>query len=206
MLFYISTLVLGVIAGAFIAVIVSSCRPNRAIDLYNRLQNDGNQGNSLRCSAYNAVNVNSVLDKDDLWGNEEQSADESDSSVNKAGSNDNSKEPDSDSIPSGIRFAVGGTSTSSGRTRKSNKVYIAGPGMFNASQFHGEAPEGIAVIEVEEHQVEPMVKMVLQHPDFIRQAFAMSGKMVITLDELMDIWEVLSGDKVPEGARRSARN
>mgnify|MGYP000062104045 CR=1 FL=1 len=206
MLFYISTLVLGVIAGAFIAVIVSSCRPNRAIDLYNRLQNDGNQGNSLRRSAYNAVNVNSVLDKDDLWGNEERSADESDSSVNKAGSNDNSKEPDSDSIPSGIRFAVGGTSTSSGRTRKSNKVYIAGPGMFNASQFHGEAPEGIAVIEVEEHQVEPMVKMVLQHPDFIRQAFAMSGKMVITLDELMDIWEVLSGDKVPEGARRSARN
>ena len=203
MLFYISTLVLGVIAGA---VIVSSCRPNRAIDLYNRLQNDGNQGNSLRRSAYNAVNVNSVLDKDDLWGNEERSADESDSSVNKAGSNDNSKEPDSDSIPSGIRFAVGGTSTSSGRTRKSNKVYIAGPGMFNASQFHGEAPEGIAVIEVEEHQVEPMVKMVLQHPDFIRQAFAMSGKMVITLDELMDIWEVLSGDKVPEGARRSARN
>lgn len=206
MLFYISTLVLGVIAGAFIAVIVSSCRPNRAIDLYNRLQNDGNQGNSLRRSAYNAVNVNSVLDKDDLWGNEERSADESDSSVNKAGSNDNSKEPDSDSIPSGIRFAVGGTSTSSGRTRKSNKVYIAGPGMFNASQFHGEAPEGIAVIEVEEHQVEPMVKMVLQHPDFIRQAFAMSGKMVITLDELMNIWEVLSGDKVPEGARRSARN
>jgi hypothetical protein len=206
MLFYISTLVLGVIAGAFIAVIVSSCRPNRAIDLYNRLQNDGNQGNSLRRSAYNAVNVNSVLDKDDLWGNEERSADESDSSVNKAGSNDNSKEPDSDSIPSGIRFAVGGTSTSSGRTRKSNKVYIAGPGMFNASQFHGEAPEGIAVIEVEEHQVDPMVKMVLQHPDFIRQAFAMSGKMVITLDELMDIWEVLSGDKVPEGARRSARN
>lgn len=206
MLFYISTLVLGVIAGAFIAVIVSSCRPNRAIDLYNRLQNDGNQGNSLRRSAYNAVNVNSVLDKDDLWGNEERSADESDSSVNKAGSNDNSKEPDSDSIPSGIRFAVGGTSTSSGRTRKSNKVYIAGPGMFNASQFHGEAPEGIAVIEVEEHQVEPMVKMVLQHPDFIRQAFAMSGKMVITLDELMGIWEVLSGDKVPEGARRSARN
>lgn len=206
MLFYISTLVLGVIAGAFIAVIVSSCRPNRAIDLYNRLQNDGNQGNSLRRSAYNAVNVNSVLDKDDLWGNEERSADESESSVNKAGSNDNSKEPDSDSIPSGIRFAVGGTSTSSGRTRKSNKVYIAGPGMFNASQFHGEAPEGIAVIEVEEHQVEPMVKMVLQHPDFIRQAFAMSGKMVITLDELMDIWEVLSGDKVPEGARRSARN
>jgi hypothetical protein len=206
MLFYISTLVLGVIAGAFIAVIVSSCRPNRAIDLYNRLQNDGNQGNSLRRSAYNAVNVNSVLDKDDLWGNEERSADESDSSVNKAGSNDNSKEPDSDSIPSGIRFAVGGTSTSSGRTRKSNKVYIAGPGMFNASQFHGEAPEGIAVIEVEEHQVEPMVKMVLQHPDFIRQAFAMSGKMVITFDELMDIWEVLSGDKVPEGARRSARN
>ena len=206
MLFYISTLVLGVIAGAFIAVIVSSCHPNRAIDLYNRLQNDGNQGNSLRRSAYNAVNVNSVLDKDDLWGNEERSADESDSSVNKAGSNDNSKEPDSDSIPSGIRFAVGGTSTSSGRTRKSNKVYIAGPGMFNASQFHGEAPEGIAVIEVEEHQVEPMVKMVLQHPDFIRQAFAMSGKMVITLDELMDIWEVLSGDKVPEGARRSARN
>lgn len=206
MLFYISTLVLGVIAGAFIAVIVSSCRPNRAIDLYNRLQNDGNQGNSLRRSAYNAVNVNSVLDKDDLWGNEERSADESDSSVNKAGSNDNSKEPDSDSIPSGIRFAVGGTSTSSGRTRKSNKVYIAGPGMFNASQFHGEAPEGIAVIEVEEHQVEPMVKMVLQHPDFIRQAFAMSGKMVITLNELMDIWEVLSGDKVPEGARRSARN
>ena len=206
MLFYISTLVLGVIAGAFIAVIVSSCRPNRAVDLYNRLQNDGNQGNSLRRSAYNAVNVNSVLDKDDLWGNEERSADESDSSVNKAGSNDNSKEPDSDSIPSGIRFAVGGTSTSSGRTRKSNKVYIAGPGMFNASQFHGEAPEGIAVIEVEEHQVEPMVKMVLQHPDFIRQAFAMSGKMVITLDELMDIWEVLSGDKVPEGARRSARN
>ena len=206
MLFYISTLVLGVIAGAFIAVIVSSCRPNRAIDLYNRLQNDGNQGNSFKRSAYNAVNVNSVLDKDDLWGNEERSADESDSSVNKAGSNDNSKEPDSDSIPSGIRFAVGGTSTSSGRTRKSNKVYIAGPGMFNASQFHGEAPEGIAVIEVEEHQVEPMVKMVLQHPDFIRQAFAMSGKMVITLDELMDIWEVLSGDKVPEGARRSARN
>ena len=206
MLFYISALVLGIIAGAFIAVIVSSFRPNRANELYNRLQNDSNRGNSFKRSAYNAVNVNSVLDKDDLWGNEERSADESDSSVNKAGSNDNSKEPDSDSIPSGIRFAVGGTSTSSGRTRKSNKVYIAGPGMFNASQFHGEAPEGIAVIEVEEHQVEPMVKMVLQHPDFIRQAFAMSGKMVITLDELMDIWEVLSGDKVPEGARRSARN
>lgn len=101
---------------------------------------------------------------------------------------------------------MGGTSTSSSHARKSNKVYVACPGMFNASQFHGEAPEGIAVIEVEKHQVEPMVKMVLQHPDFIRQAFAMSGKMVITLDELMDIWEVLSGDKVPEGARRSARN
>lgn len=206
MLFYISTLVLGVIAGAFIAVIVSSCRPNRAIDLYNRLQNDGNQGNSLRRSAYNAVNVNSVLDKDDLWGNEERSADESDSSVNKAGTRNSSKDSTSDSRPSGIHFTVGGNSTSSSRARKSKKVYIAGPGMFNASQFHGEAPEGIAVIEVNEDQVDPMVKMVLQHPDFIRQAFAMSGKMVITLDELMDIWEVLSGDKVPENARRSARN
>ena len=89
---------------------------------------------------------------------------------------------------------------------KSRKVYIAGPGMFNASQFHGEAPEGIAVIEVEEHQVDPIVKIVLQHPDFIRQAFAMSGRMVITLDELMNIWEFLSGNKVPEGARRSASN
>lgn len=198
MLFYIYTLVLGVIAGAFIAVIVSSCRPNRAIDLYNRLQNDGNQGNSLRRSAYNAVNVNSVLDKDDLWGDEEQSADEPETSVSKV----DGKDLTSDPIPSGIRFTVGGTSTSSGLTRKSNKVYVAGPGMFNAC----EAPEGIAVIEVNEDQVEPMVKMVLQHPDFIRQAFAMSEKMVITLDELMDIWEVLSGDKVPENARRSARN
>lgn len=206
MLFYISVLILGVIAGAFIAVIVSSFRPNRAHELYNRLQNDGNRGNSFKRSACNAVNVNSVLDKDNLWDDEDRSDDESDSSVNKAGSNDSSKDPVSDSIPSGIRFTVGGTSTSSGLTRKSNKVYVAGPGMFNASQFHGEVPEGIAVIEVEKHQVEPMVKMVLQHPDFIRQAFAMSGKMVITLDELMDIWEVLSGDKVPEGARRSARN
>jgi hypothetical protein len=206
MLFYISALVLGIIAGAFIAVIVSSFRPNRAHELYNRLQNDSNRGNSFKRSAYNAVNVNSVLDKDDLWGEEEQSADELNTSVNKADSNNGSKDLTSDSIPSGIRFTVGGTSTSSGLTRKSNKVYVAGPGMFNASQFHGEAPEGIAVIEVEKHQVEPMVKMVLQHPDFIRQAFAMSGKMVITLDELMNIWEVLSGDKVPEGARRSARN
>lgn len=196
MLFYISALVLGIIAGVFIAVIVSSFRPNRAHELYNRLQN---RGNSLR---YNAVNMNSVFDKDDLWGDEEQSADEPETSVSKV----DGKDLTSDQIPSGIRFTVGGTSTSSGLTRKSNKVYVAGPGMFNASQFHGEAPEGIAVIEVEKHQVEPMVKMVLQHPDFIRQAFAMSGKMVITLDELMDIWEVLSGDKVPEGARRSARN
>jgi hypothetical protein len=202
MLFYISALVLGIIAGAFISVIVSSRRPNRASDLYNRLQNGSNQGNSLRRNFYNSVNVNSVLDKDDLWDNEEQSADESETSVSRV----DGKDFTSDSIPSGIRFTVGGTSTSSGLTRKSNKVYVAGPGMFNASQFHGEAPEGIAVIEVEEHQVDPMVKMVLQHPDFIRQAFAMSGKMVITLDELMDIWEVLSGDKVPEGARRSARN
>ena len=202
MLFYISALVLGIIAGAFIAVIVSSFRPNRAHELYNRLQNDSNRGNSFKRSAYNAVNVNSVLDKDNLWDDEKQGDDESDPSVSKA----DSKDPVSDSIPSGIRFTVGGTSTSSGITRKSNKVYVAGPGMFNASQFHGEVPEGIAVIEVEKHQVEPIVKMVLQHPDFIRQAFAMSGKMVITLDELMDIWEVLSGDKVPEGARRSARN
>lgn len=202
MLFYISALVLGIIAGAFIAVIVSSFRPNRAHELYNRLQNDSNRGNSFKRSAYNAVNVNSVLDKDNLWDDEKQGDDESDPSVSKA----DSKDPVSDSIPSGIRFTVGGTSTSSGTTRKSNKVYVAGPGMFNASQFHGEVPEGIAVIEVEKHQVEPIVKMVLQHPDFIRQAFAMSGKMVITLDELMDIWEVLSGDKVPEGARRSARN
>ena len=202
MLFYISALVLGIIAGAFIAVIVSSFGPNRAHELYNRLQNDSNRGNSFKRSAYNAVNVNSVLDKDNLWDDEKQGDDESDPSVSKA----DSKDPVSDSIPSGIRFTVGGTSTSSGITRKSNKVYVAGPGMFNASQFHGEVPEGIAVIEVEKHQVEPIVKMVLQHPDFIRQAFAMSGKMVITLDELMDIWEVLSGDKVPEGARRSARN
>lgn len=202
MLFYISALVLGIIAGAFIAVIVSSFRPNRAHELYNRLQNDSNRGNSFKRSAYNAVNVNSVLDKDNLWSDKEQSADGSDTDANKA----DSKNLTSDPIPSGIRFTVGGTSTSSGLTRKSNKVYVAGPGMFNASQFHGEAPEGIAVIEVEKHQVEPMVKMVLQHPDFIRQAFAMSGKMVITLDELMNIWEVLSGDKVPEGARRSARN
>jgi len=200
MLFYISALVLGVIAGAFIAVIVSSFRPNRAHDLYNRLQN---RANSLR---YNAVNVNSVLDKDDLWSDEKRSDDESNTFVNKAGTRNSSKDSTSDPIPSGICFTVGGTFTSSGLTRKSNKVYVAGPGMFNASQFHGEAPEGIAVIEVEKHQVEPIVKMVLQHPDFIRQAFAMSGKMVITLDELMDIWEVLSGDKVPEGARRSARN
>jgi hypothetical protein len=206
MLFYISALVLGIIAGAFIAVIVSSFRPNRAHELYNRLQNYSNRGNSFKRSAYNAINVNSVLDKDDLWNDEERSDDELSNAVNKAGSNDSSKDPDSDSIPSGIHFTVGGTSTSSSHARKSNKVYVAGPGMFNASQFHGEAPEGIAVIEVEKHQVEPMVKIVLQHPDFIRQAFAMSGKMVITLDELMDIWEVLSGDKVPEGARRSARN
>ena len=185
MLFYISTLVLGVIAGAFIAVIVSSRRPNRASDLYNRLQNGSNQGNSLRRNSYNSINVNSVLDKDDL------SADEPETSVSRV----DGKDFTSDSIPSGIRFTVGGTSTSSGLTRKSNKVYVAGPGMFNASQLHGEAPEGIAVIEVEEHQVDPMVKMVLQHPDFIRQAFAMSGKMVITLDELMDIWEILSGRK-----------
>lgn len=205
MLFYISALVLGIIACAFIAVIVSSFRPNRAHELYNRLQNDSNRGNSLRRSAYNSVNMNSVLDKDDLWNDEERSDDELSNAVNKAGSNDSSKDPDSDSIPSGIHFTVGGNSVSSSRARKSKKVYVAGPGMFNASQFHGEAPEGIAVIEVEEHQVDPMV-MVLQHPDFIRQAFAMSGKMVITLDELMDIWEVLSGDKVTEGARRSARN
>ena len=66
MLFYISTLVLGVIAGAFIAVIVSSCRPNRAIDLYKRLHNVGKRGNFLRRSAYNAVYVYSVLDTDDL--------------------------------------------------------------------------------------------------------------------------------------------
>lgn len=203
MLFYISALVLGIIAGAFIAVIISSFRPNRAHDLYNRLQNGSNQGNSLR---HNAVNMNSVLDKDNLWGDEDQSADELNTSVNKADSNNGSKDFTSDSIPSGIRFTVGGTSTSSGLTRKSNKVYVAGPGMFNASQFHGEAPEGIAVIEVNEDQVAPMVKMVLQHPDFIRQAFAMAGKMVITLDELMSIWEILSGDKVPEGARQSARN
>ena len=177
MLFYISALVLGIIAGAFIAVIVSSFRPNRANELYNRLQNDSNRGNSFKRSAYNAVNVNSVLDKDDLWD------DDAENSVN------------GNSNPVSFK-----------RANKSKKVYIAGPGMFNASQFHGEAPEGIAVIEVNEDQVAPMVKMVEQHPDFIRQAFAMAGKMVITLDELMDIWEVLSGDKVPEGARRSARN
>lgn len=206
MLFYISALVLGVIAGAFIAVIVSSFRPNRARNLYNRLQNN-NQNNSLRRSAYNAVNVNSVLDKDDdLWGDEERSADESNTAFNKAETKNGSKDLTSDSSPSGIHFTVGGNSASSSRSRKGKKVYVAGPGMFNASQFHGEAPEGIAVIEVEEHQVDSMVKMVLQHPDFIRQAFAMSRKMVITLDELMDIWEVLSGDKVPEGARRSARS
>lgn len=180
MLFYISALVLGVIAGAFIAVIISSFRPNRAQDLYNRLQNDSNRGNSLR---YNAANMNSVLDKDNLWGDEGQNDDDAESSANET------------SNPVSFK-----------RANKSKKVYIAGPGMFNASQFHGEVPEGIAVIEVDEHQVDPMVKMVLQHPDFIRQAFAMLGKMVITLDELMDIWEVLSGDKVPEGARRSARN
>lgn len=178
MLFYISALVLGIIAGVFIAVIVSSFRPNRAHELYNRLQNDRNRVNSLR---HNAVNINSVLDKDNLWGDDDQNSDNT----------------------SAIRTS---NPVSSKRANKSKKVYIAGPGMFNASQFHGEAPEGIAVIEVEEHQVDPMVKMVLQHPDFIRQAFAMSGKMVIILDELMDIWEVLSGDKVPEGARRSARN
>lgn len=206
MLFYISALVLGIIAGAFIAVIVSSFRPNRAHELYNRLQNDSNRGNSFKRSAYNAVNVNSVLDKDNLWDDEKQGDDESNTFVNKAGTRNSSKDYTSDSRPSGIHFTVGGNSTSSSRARRSKKVYIAGPGMFNASQFHGEAPEGIAVIEVNEDQVDPMVKMVLQHPDFIRQAFAMSGKMVITLDELMDIWEVLSGDKVPEGARRSARN
>lgn len=202
MLFYISALVLGIIAGAFIAVIVSSFRPNRAHELYNRLQNDSNRGNSFKRSAYNAVNVNSVLDKDNLWGDEDRSADELNTVANKAKTRNSSKDLASDSIPS----SVGSNSVSSSRARKGKKVYVAGPGMFNASQFHGEAPEGIAVIEVEEHQVEPMVKMVLQHPDFIRQAFAMSGKMVITLDELMDIWEVLSGDKVSEGARRSARN
>jgi hypothetical protein len=127
--------------------------------------------------------MNSVLDKDNLWDDGKQSNDDTDDSV------------DETSNP-----------VSSKRANKGKKVYIAGPGMFNASQFHGEAPEGIAVIEVNEDQVDPMVKMVLQHPDFIRQAFSMAGKMVITLDELMDIWEVLSGDKVPEGARRSARN
>jgi hypothetical protein len=206
MLFYISALVLGIIAGAFIAVIVSSFRPNRAHELYNRLQNDSNRGNSFKRSAYNAVNVNSVLDKDNLWDDEKQGDDESNTFVNKAGTRNSSKDSTSDSRPSGIHFTVGGNSTSSSRARKSKKVYIAGPGMFNASQFHGEAPEGIATIEVNEDQVDPMVKMVLQHPDFIRQAFAMSEKMVITLDELMDIWEVLSGDKVPENARRSARN
>ena len=150
--------------------------------------------------------MNSVLDKDNLWDDEKQGDDESNTFVNKAGTRNSSKDSTSESNPSGIHFTVGGNSVSSSRARKSKKVYVAGPGMFNASQFHGEAPEGIAVIEVEEHQVDPMVKMVLQHPDFIRQAFAMSGKMVITLDELMNIWEVLSGDKVPEGARRSARN
>ncbi len=174
MLFYISALILGVIAGSFIAAIVSSFRPNRAHELYNRLQNYGN----LR---YNAVNINSVLDRDNLWNDEDQNGDDT----------------------SAIRTSKPAPSKN---TNKSKKVYVAGPGMFNASQFHGGAPEGIATIEVDEDQVKPMVKMVEQHPDFIRQAFAMSGKMVITLDELMNIWESLSKDKVPEGARRSARN
>ena len=180
MLFYISALVLSIIAGVFIAVIVSSFRPNRAHELYNRLQNSSSKKDSLR---HNTVNMNSVLDRDNLWDDEKQDNHDTDDSVD---------ETSNPVFPK--------------RANKSKKVYVAGPGMFNASQFHGEAPEGIAVIEVNEDQVAPMVKMVEQHPDFIRQAFAMAGKMVITLDELMDIWEVLSGDKVPEGARRSARN
>lgn len=171
MLFYISALVLGVIAGVFIATIVSSFRPNRAHELYNHLQK-GSKNDSLRRGSYNAVNMNSVLDGDNLWDDEKQGDDDAENSV---GENSN---------PASFK-----------RANKSKKVYIAGPGMFNASQFHGEAPEGIATIEVDEDQVAPMVKMVEQYPDFIRQAFAMTRKMVITVDELRDIWEILSGRK-----------
>lgn len=101
MLFYISALVLGIIAGVFIAVIVSSCQRNRADELYNRLQKGGNLDNSLK---HNAVNVNSVLDKDNLWGDEDQNDDDAESSVNET------------SNPVSFK-----------RANKGKKVYVAGP-------------------------------------------------------------------------------
>lgn len=175
-MFYISALVLGVIVGAFVAVIVSSFRPNRARDLYNQTRKSS-KNDSLRRGSCNIANVNSVLDNDNLWSGKDQNSNDAEDSV--------------DETSNPVSFK---------RANKSKKVYIAGSGIFNASQFHGGAPEGIATIEVNEDQVKPIVKMVEQHPDFIRQAFAMSGKRVITLGELMDIWEVLSGDKVSENA------
>lgn len=194
-MFYISALVLGVIAGVFIATIVSSCQRNRSDELYNRLQKGGNLDNSLKHNRYNGVNVNSVLDKDDLWSDKKQVNDDSDTSIDEYDVNSDNKDLVSVARPSGIPVSKSSAPVFSTHSNKGKKVYIAGPGMFCASQFHGGAPEGIATIEVDEDQVAPMVKMVEQYPDFIRQAFAMTRKMVITVDELRDIWEILSGRK-----------
>lgn len=79
-MFYISALVLGVIAGVFIATIVSSFQPNRAHELYNRSQKSS-KNDSLRRGSYNAVNMNSVLDGDNLWDDEKQGDDDAEDSA-----------------------------------------------------------------------------------------------------------------------------